>query len=99
MDIPTIYLFIETFGIFSCARETAQATRPIVIAKNNDGIIAVRVLDFGPITGEPDAPVYNQPSLERIHLENLKKGATLAEAMGVLREMREENVFFSHKSF
>lgn len=95
----TIYLFIETLGIFSCVKEATQATRPIVIAKNNDEIVAVRILDFGPITGEPDAPVYNQPSLEKITLENLKERVTLEDAKEILQKMGGENIFFSYKSF
>ncbi len=96
---PTVYLFIETFGIFSCAREVTRATRPIIVAKNNGKIVAVRVLDFGPITGEPDASVYNRPSLEKITLKDINEGATLSEAREILQKMDEENIFFSHKSF
>lgn len=96
---PTVYLFIETFGIFSCAREVTRVTRPIIIAKNNDEIVAVRVLDFGPITGEPDASMYHQPSLEKITLKDIREGATLSEAREILQNMDEENIFFSHKSF
>lgn len=101
MDISTIYLFIETFGIFSCAVETTQTTRPIIIARNNNEIIAVRVLDFGPMTtnGGSEAPLYRQPSLEKITLKDIKEGATLSEAREILQKMDEENIFFSHKSF
>ena len=100
MKNESIWIIVQSKGIFSCTKEVMQTTRPVIIAvQDRKVIIIVRVLDFGPFSGDPDAPTYAGPSLEKITPEDLGVEASPQEAREFLKKMGEENIFLANRSF